>query len=144
MSTLLRSLLLCGALLLSVWAGPALAQEAAEEPPVHVISLYRVAPGQHIAFMEWMAAQEAAAAEAGAPADQWFAHMSGDSWDFLHITADLTDEMSDAVDAAAEAKGLPTGPQGAVKFREFISWHTDTEAAGPMTAAELLAAMRGD
>lgn len=121
-------------------AGPALAQE---DEAVSIVALYRVAPGQHIAFLEWMAAQEAAAAQAGVPASQWYAHMNGDSWDYMVIAPETTDEQDAAVDAALQAAGRPTGPAGGIEFRKYMAWHTDTSAAGPMTAAELLARVSG-
>lgn len=121
--------------------GPALAQE---DEAVSIVSLYRVAPGQHIAFLEWMAAGEAAAAQAGVPASQWYAHMNGDAWDYLVIAPETTDEQDAAIDAALHAQGRPTGPAGGIEFRKYMAWHTDTHVAGPMTAAELLATVRGE
>ena len=122
--------------------GSAIAQEA-DEPPVSLVSLYRIAPGQHVAFLEWIASQQAAAEEAGAPATQWFMHMDGDSWDFLGIAPETTDEQDEAIDAALEAQGLATGARAAIEFRQYVAWHTDTYAAGPMSISELLEAVRG-
>jgi hypothetical protein len=122
--------------------GSAIAQEAAE-PPVSLVSLYRIAPGQHVAFLEWIATQQAASEAAGAPATQWFMHMDGDSWDFLGIAPETTDEQDEAIDAALEAQGLPTGARAAIEFRQYVAWHTDTYAAGPMSISELLEAVRG-
>jgi len=125
---------------LAAWSS----QASAQEEQSSIISLYRVAPGQHIAFLQWMANQEAAGHDAGVPASQWYAHMNGDSWDYLQISSDLSDEQNEAVDVAARAKGLKTGPPAGIEFRQYIAWHTDTSAAGPMTAAELLSGARGD
>ena len=47
-------------------------------------------------------------------------------------------------DAALQAQGRPTGAAGGIEFRKYMAWHTDTFVAGPMTAAELLAAVRGE
>jgi hypothetical protein len=117
---------------------------AQEDEGVSIVSLYRVAPGQHIAFLEWMTANEAAASQAGVPASQWYAHMNGDAWDYLVIAPETTDEQDAAVDAALQAQGRPTGPAGGIEFRRYMAWHTDTFVAGPMTAAELLAAVGGE
>lgn len=121
--------------------GPALAQD---DEAVSIVSLYRVAPGQHLAFLEWMATGEAAAAQAGVPASQWYAHMNGDAWDYLVIAPETTDEQDAAIDAALQAQGQPTGPAGGIEFRKYMAWHTDTYAAGPMSAADLLATVRGE
>lgn len=130
------------ALLLAVPVGPAAAQEA-DQPPVNIVSLYRIAPGQHVAFLEWMETQQAAADEAGVPAPTWYVHMNGDSWDFLVIAPETTDEQDQAIDAAAEARGLATGARAGIEIRQYLAWHTDTYAAGPMSLAELLEAVRG-
>lgn len=116
----------------------ALAQEE------QVVSLYRIAPGQQLAFLQFMADGEAAAAEAGVPNPQWYVHHNGDSWDYLSIGPALTDEQNDAVDAASRARGLKTGGQGSMEFRTFVAWHTDTFVGGPMTAAEALADAQSD
>ena len=116
----------------------------AQDEQTRLVSLYRVAPGQHVAFLEWMAANEAAATQAGVPASQWYAHMNGDAWDYLIIAPETTDEQDAAVEAAIQAQGRPTGPAGGIEFRKYMAWHTDTFVAGPMTAAELLALVRGE
>lgn len=136
-----RSLLLLAVLglLAAAWPSHGLAQEE----QTWIVSVYRVAPGHHIAFLQWMADREAAAVEAGVPAGEWYAHLNGDSWDFLFIGPDLTDEQTAASEAAETAMGLKIGGAGAVELREHMAWHTDTHAAGPMTAAELLAGAQG-
>lgn len=141
MQSLLR-LFAVSVLFLGISSSQARAQE--EEQPLSIISIYRIAPGQHIAFLQWMTNQGAAVREAGASAGQWYVHVNGDSWDFLQIAPDLSDEQDDAVDAAAEAKGLKTGPPSGIELRQYVAWHTDTFAAGPMTAAELLSRAQGE
>lgn len=140
MKSALRLLVLC-LVFLAVWSSRASAQA---EPETYIVSMYRVAPGQHVAFLQWMANQEAAAAEAGVPAGEWYVHQNGDHWDFLQIAPDITDEQNDAIDVAAAARGLKTGPQASIELRQYVAWHTDTFAGGPMTAAELLAAAQGN
>lgn len=128
--------------LLAVWAPRASAQDT----DTYIISTYRVAPGQHIAFLEWMAGQEAAAQAAGVPVGVWYVHQNGASWDFLQISpdVDLTEEQGAAVDAAAQARGLAIGPAGGIQLRQYVAEHSDTFAAGPMSAAELLDGARGN
>ncbi|HYO47000.1 MAG TPA: hypothetical protein VEY33_09980 [Gemmatimonadota bacterium] len=133
-------LLIVSMIFLAAWS----AQASAQEDQGSSISLYRVAPGQHIAFLQWMANQEAASQDAGVQASQWYVHLNGDSWDFLQISLDLSDEQGEAVEAAARARGLKTGAPAGIEFRQYIAWHTDTDVAGPMTAAELLAGAQGN
>ena len=136
MQHLLR--VLAVALLVAVWPSQSLAQEEQES----IISIYRIAPGHHVEFLQWMADREASSQEAGVPAGQWYVHHNGDSWDFLLIAPAPTDEQNAAVDAADQARGLKIGPAGAVELRQHVAWHTDTFAGGPMTASELLAAVQ--
>ena len=135
MQTLTRALwtaFVCGALLA---ASPAPAQQS---PETALVSIYRVAPGKHLEFLRWMAAREAADRDVGVPATQWYAHVSGDSWDYIAIAPDLDDATADKVDAAAGKRGLTIGPKAGLEFRQMMGWHSDTLVAGPMTATQLV------
>lgn len=136
----LASLALAVVVLLSAGASGAYAQ-AAEEPEV-LISIFRIAPGQHRAFLEWQAEQTAIASEAGGPEVQWYVHHNGDSWDFLSIQSvqDPAAEAAtdDRIEELSRQRGQPTGFAGALEFRQFVSFHTDTYAGGPFTAQELV------
>ena len=116
---------------------PAIGQEA----PEHIVSLYRAAPGQHVALLKWMAAQDRASAAAGVPASQIYVHTSGDSWDYLVINPVTTKEQDDAVEAAAKRMGIASGPRASIEFRTMIASHTDTRATGPQTATQILSAL---
>lgn len=111
-----------------------------------VIGIYHVAPGKHVDFLRWQAEAEAVVAEAGGPPTQWYVHLNGDSWDFVSIAPVAADQdaIDDRVQELRRQKGLPTGGAAGVSFRQFISRHTDTEAAGPMTAAQLLEGAQGN
>jgi hypothetical protein len=104
------------------------------------ISIYEVAPGRQLDFLKWMAAREETARSAGVPATQVYAHLDGDRWDYLVIWPVTTPEQDRKLDEQAAAKGLKTGFAAALEFRELLSSHTDTYAAGPTTAAALVAA----
>lgn len=124
-------------LLAAAIALPAAAQSRATMPKA-VVSLYRVAPGQHLAFLKWQAAREAADRDAGAPATQWYAHLNGDSWDYVAIAPDLDDATQDKVDAAQAKRGLTTGMRASLELRHYMASHTDTIAAGPFSAQQLV------
>ena len=117
------------------FASPAIGQDA----PQHIVSLYRAAPGQQVALLKWMAAQDRASMAAGLPASQIYVHTSGDSWDYMVINPVTTKAQDDAVDAAAKKMGISSGPRASVEFRTMIASHTDTTSNGPMTAAQILA-----
>jgi hypothetical protein len=123
-------------------AGPAARAQTGPAMPRAVVTLYRIAPAKHPEFLKWMVDREAIGKEVGAPAGQWYVHLDGDAWDFMVITPQLEGaaeaELNKKVEAAARKKGLAAGPKGAIQLRQFIAWHTDTMAAGPLTAAQLL------
>ena len=123
-----------------VCALPALA-DPPKEPPTAMVAIYHVAPGKHVDFLKWMAAREAVGKEAGLPAVQWYAHMDGDSWDYVAIAPKLSDADTKKADELAKKKGLKVGPMGGIEFRALIASHTDTVAAGPLSAAEILKAV---
>jgi phosphopantothenate synthetase len=131
-----RLILAAAAATACLLATPAIGQDA----PQHIVSLYRAAPGQQVALLKWMAAQDRASAAAGAPS-QIYVHTSGDSWDYLVINPVTTDAQDDAIDAAAKKMGIANGPRASIEFRTMIASHTDTTANGPQTAAQILAAL---
>lgn len=129
---------LCIALASTAMVAASFSTLAQDNTRQSTVSIYRVAPGKQLAFLKWMAAREAVDREAGVAATQWYAHMDGDSWDYVAISPDLDEATSDRVDDMQRKRGLKVGPQGGLEFREMIGTHTDTLAAGPYSAAELV------
>ncbi len=115
-----------------------------DEPSESLISIYHIAPGQHLAFLQWMTARGAIGEKLGIPATQWYAHLDGDSWDYVAIGPVTTDEQDRAVDAAAKAQGLTSGFAAGIELRHLINSHTDTFALGPISAADLVALAQGN
>lgn len=120
------------------------AQQKGSEPGKVIVSMYRVAPGKHLDFLKWMAANEAAEKEAGMASAQWYVHTDGDSWDFVGISPQRTDAEGKKIDEISKRKGLKTGFAAGLEFRQFISSHTDTFARGPQSAADLVKAAAGN
>jgi hypothetical protein len=103
------------------------------------ISIYRVAPGKQLDFLKWLAIQDEAAKEAGIPTVELYAHLDGDSWDYVGIGPVTTPEQDKKLDEVLARKGVKTGFPAALEFRQHLSWHTDTFAIGPTSAADLVA-----
>jgi len=133
----LKLILAAAAASACMWTVPAIGQE----PPQHIVSLYRAAPGQQVALLKWMAQQDRAAAAAGVAASQIYVHTSGDSWDYLVINPVTTKAQDDAVEAASKKMGISSGPRASIDFRTMIASHTDTTSNGPMSAAQILATL---
>ncbi len=110
----------------------------AQDTPKSIVSMYRIAPGQQLAFLKWLAQQDEMAVAAGVAKGQLYVHTSGDSWDYLVIAPDTTKAQDDAVDAVARKMGM-NPRRGGLDFRKYISSHTDTMTRGPITAGEYLA-----
>jgi hypothetical protein len=116
----------------SAGAGPTSASVA--------IEIYRIAPGQHEAFLKFIALCDQVNIAAGVPARQLYVHQDGASWDFLLIQPeDYTPAQDAALRAAGQRLGLPTGANFFFEIRRYIAEHTDTAALGPTTAAAYLA-----
>ena len=132
-----------GVLLISASLALPQGSRAADAQGKALVALYRVAPGKHLDFLKWMAAREAVDKELGMPATQWYMHTNGDSWDFVAIAPALTEAQQAKVDALATKKGLKTGLQASLEFRQFVSTHTDTFVNGPTTATQLVQQAQG-
>ena len=133
-------------LVLSTAVTAAQTRNAAEMRKGHgeaYVSLYRVAPGKHVAFPNWMADRDALDKQLGIPQAQWYVHMEGDSWDYMAVAPVLSDDEQKKEDDAAKAKGMTTGPAASIEFRTMIASHTDTLSDGPMTAEEVYAVASG-
>jgi hypothetical protein len=134
-----KSVLLAASLLA---CAPAL-YAADAEPGKVVVGIYHAAPGKQLELLKWLAAREAVDKEAGVPAQQIYAHVDGDSWDYVVIAPQLSDADGAKVDELAKKKGLKVGFPAGLEFRSMVQSHTDTYARGPMTASELVKAAGG-
>ena len=115
----------------------------AADVPRMLVEIYRIAPGQHTAFLEAIAKYDEANKLAGLPPRQLYVHSDGASWDFMLIQPAETPEDKKAALAAAWTKlGLPTGADFFLSFRQYIAEHTDTFVSGPTSAAEYLASRK--
>jgi len=126
------------ATILSVALLAPLASFAQDRGHQAIISIYRIAPGKQLDFLKWMAAREAVDREAGVQPTQWFAHLDGDSWDYVAISPNPDEATSDKVDGIARKHGLKVGMASGLELRTLMASHTDTISAGPYSASELI------
>ena len=135
---------LLAALALLASSVPAFAAPDAPATPAKpervLIEIYRIAPGQHAAFLEEIARYDEANRRAGLPPRNLYVHSDGADWDFMLIQPAATPpDKSAALDKAWEEMKLPSGADFFLQFRRFIAEHSDTFASGPTTAADFLA-----
>lgn len=121
-------------------ATPAVSEEAPKPVPRMLVEIYRIAPGQHAAFLVAIAKYDEANRMAGLPPRQLYVHSDGADWDFMLIQpAETPKDKSAALDAAWTKLGLPSGADFFIEFRTYIAEHSDTFVKGPTTAADFLA-----
>ena len=136
----MMKLLIAIAALIFCGAAPAVAQQAPPAPQKMLVEIYRIAPGQHEAFMKMIALFDEANRRAGLPPRQLYVHQDGAEWDFMLIQpAETPDDKEKALADAYKALNTPSGPNFFVKFRAFIAEHSDTFVSGPTNAADWLA-----
>ena len=111
---------------------------AAQTAPKSIVSIYRIANGQQVSFLKWLARQDEMAATAGVARSQLYVHTDGDSWDYVVVYPQTTAAQDDAVDAATQKMGM-NPRRGGLELRKYIASHTDTLALGPMSASDYLA-----
>ena len=115
-------------------------QASAADVPRMLVEIYRIAPGQHTAFLQAIAKYDEANTMAGLPPRQLYVHSDGASWDFMLIQpAETPADKVAALNAAWEKLGLPTGADFFLNFRQYLASHEDTFVSGPTTAADYLA-----
>jgi hypothetical protein len=116
------------------------AADAPAEVPRKLVEIYRIAPGQHEAFLEFIARCDEANRRAGLPPRELYVHSDGAGWDFMIIQpASTPDDRRAALDKAWDELGLPSGADFFLQFRRFVAEHDDTFVKGPTTAADFLA-----
>ena len=111
---------------------------AAQATPSSIVSIYRVASGQQVNFLKWLARQDEISAAAGIARSQLYVHTDGDSWDYVVIAPQTTAAQDDAVAAATSKMGM-NPRRGGFELRKYIASHTDTMAMGPTSAGSYLA-----
>ena len=118
-------------------------QVSAADVPRMLVEIYQIAPGQHTAFLQAIAKYDEANKMAGLPPRQLYVHSDGASWDFMLLQpAETPADKVEALSAAWEKLGLPTGADFFLNFRQYLASHEDTFVNGPTTAADYLASRK--
>jgi hypothetical protein len=120
-------------------SAPAFAQEETAAPRM-MVEIYRIAPGQHEAFLKEIARYDEANRLAGVPPRQLYVHSDGADWDFMLIQPnEYSPQQQASLAKAWKQLGLPSGADFFLNYRRFIAEHSDTVAIGPTSAAAYLA-----
>jgi hypothetical protein len=104
------------------------------------IEIYKIAPGQHEAFLREIAKSDEIKKSVGLKPRELYVHQDGADWDFILIQpAEAPPGKSAALREARNKAGSPTAQRFFLEIRKMIADHTDTVAEGPTTAADWLA-----
>lgn len=111
--------------------------------PEALFEIFRLEPGQHEAFVRSVHDWDQVNAAAGLPPARLYFHSHGAEWDVLILKVideqKLTPDQEAAMAAKIKELGLPTGPAFFIQGRKHYASHTDTQAVGPISAAQWLA-----
>ena len=99
---------------LTLFAAPRWSQDNKKDGGRVRITIYRIAPGKHLDFLKWLAVQDEVAKEAGVATVQLYAHLDGDSWDYLGIGPATSPEQDKKLDEIMARKGFKTGFPAAI------------------------------
>ncbi len=114
----------------------------ADETNEKLVEIFRVAPGQHEAFLKHLALADEVNRKAGLPPRDLYVHSNGAGWDFMTIQpAQTPEDKREALDKAWDEMGMPSGINYFIEVRKFIADHSDTFATGPITAESYLSGL---
>lgn len=132
-------------------AAPAMAQQIPTAPvaqadapwPEAWFEIFKLAPGKQEDFVRLIALGDEVSAAGGQPPIQLFFHDNGADFDVI-LFKPVTGVKPNPAQEAAMAKkskelGMPSGPAYFVHIREMVAEHTDSQTAGPVSAAQWLA-----
>lgn len=115
------------------------AYAVADQNAVYTITIWKIHPGKHVEFIKYMQEWEEVFKEVKAPPMKWYRKISGDSYDFISISAPFDNSKEHAMEAAGKKRGLPVGYNYTLKLNEYVDSYTSTYVEGPQTMAALLA-----
>jgi hypothetical protein len=111
---------------------------AASFSDVKTVSIYKIAPGKQLEFIQWMAAWDEVYEEIGLEQPVWYRNIRGDSWDFVIIFPPFDRAKEDEMEKVGKARGLDVGFAWKLKHWELVAENTGTLSYGPTTPEELL------
>lgn len=114
------------------------AHAVAEQSSIHTITVWKIHPGKHVEFIKYMKEWEQVYREIKLPPMKWYRKISGDSYDFVSISAPFNNAKEHEMEKAGKARGLPIGYNYTLKLNEYVDSYTSTYVEGPQSMADLL------
>lgn len=133
MNKLLLSLILCVGLFGVVDKAAAVAEQSS----VHTMTVWKIHPGKHVAFIKYMKEWEAVYQVIGLSPMRWYRKISGDSYDYVSISAPFNNAKEHEMEAEGKKRGLPIGYNYTIKLNEYVESYTTTYVEGPQSMEAL-------
>ncbi len=114
------------------------AYAVAEQSKVHTLTVWKIHPGKHVEFIKYMQAWEEVYKVIGLPPMLWYRKISGDSYDYVSLSAPFNNAKEHEMEAEGKKRGLPIGYNYTIKLNEFVESYTTTYVEGPLSMAALL------
>ncbi|WP_076414516.1 hypothetical protein [Shewanella sp. UCD-KL12] len=110
----------------------------AEENSIYTITVWKIHPGKHIEFIEYMKEWEEVYKVIKLPPMKWYRKISGDSYDFVSVSPPFDRTAEHEMERVGKERGLPIGYNYTLKLNEFVDSYTSTIVEGPQSMANLL------
>ena len=102
------------------------------------VAIYKVVPGKHVEFLEWMAAWDEVFEEIGLAQPVWYRTVRGGNFDFIVFYPMWDSSKEEEMERVGKERGLEIGFDWDVRHWSYLDIRTNTLMTGPLTPAELL------
>ena len=104
----------------------------------HTVAIYKVVPGKHVEFLEWMAAWDEVFDEIDLDQPVWYRTVRGGNFDFIVFYPMWDPSKEEEMERVGKERELQTGFDWDVRHWSYLDIRTNTLMTGPLTPAELL------
>lgn len=109
----------------------------AEESSIYTITVWKIHPGKHVEFIEYMQEWEEVYKIIKLPPMKWYRKISGDSYDFVSVSPPFDRTAEHEMERVGKKRGLPIGYNYTLKLNEYVDSYTSTIVEGPQSMANL-------
>ncbi|NRA83448.1 MAG: hypothetical protein HRU22_06660 [Gammaproteobacteria bacterium] len=110
----------------------------AKQSSVQSLTVWKIHPGKHVEFIKYMQTWEEVYKVIGLPTMQWHRKISGDSYDYVSLSAPFNSAKEHEMEVEGKKRGLPIGYNYTIKLNEYVQSYTTTYVEGPQSMATLL------
>ena len=108
------------------------------------VAIYKVVPGKHVEFLEWMAAWDEVFEEIGLEQPVWYRTVRGGNFDFIVFYPTWDPSKEQEMERVGKERGLQIGFGWDVRHWSYLDTRTNTLMTGPLTPAELLESLESE